>query len=194
MTKLFETLLPEAQEDLIRDGVIELVSVIAEAEPFMDRPDDQPVIRISLEVRDDFRDGIPAIEAGRSRLGGITGSPAEDLSYIAQKNLAAALGRRRREMDEWREGTVNGEPVAALRDPALTKFFTPEFYRQNEKVTIWSYAWTAAMSDDGMMLLDCDGPLFSEAIDGESCQRIRERVSRVNAVITGIVEPLMQGR
>jgi len=76
----------------------------------------------------------------------------------------------------------------------LTKFFTPEFYRENEKITIWSFAWTAAMSDDGLMLLDCDGPLFASGLDEESRRRIRERISRVNAVITRIVEPLMQGR
>jgi hypothetical protein len=194
MTKLYETLLPEAQEDLIRDGVIELVSVIVQAEPHPDQPDDRTSMQVSLEVRDDFRDGIPAIEAGRTRLGGITGSAADDLSVATQKTLAAALERRLREMKEWREGKANGEPVAAIRDPGLMKIFTPEFYRQNEKVTIWSFAWTAAMSDDGLMLLDCDEPLLASGLDSESRARIRERVSRVNAAITGIVEPLMQGR
>jgi hypothetical protein len=194
MTKLFETLLPEARDDLIRDGVIELVSVIVQAEPHPDRPDDRTVMQVSLEVCDDFRDGIPAIEAGRTRLGEITGSAAEDLSYATRNNLVAALERRRREMDEWREGVVDGKPVAALREPELMKFFTPEFYRENEKITIWSFVWTTAMSDDGLMLLDCDEPVLASGIDSESRTRIRERVSRVNAVITGIVEPLMQGR
>jgi hypothetical protein len=192
MTKLYETLVPEAQEKLVRDNGIELVTVVVGAVPHPDRPDDRSAMQISLEVCDNFRDGIPAIDAGRTLLGEITGSAAEDISPATRKNLVAALGRRCREMDERREGMADGKPVAALMDPDLTKFFTPEFYKLNEKITIWSFAWTAAMSDDGLMLLDCDEPDYAVGIDEESRARIRQRVMRVNAVITGIVEPLMR--
>ena len=41
MTKLFKTLTPEAREVLIRDDMIEILTVIVSAVPDPDRPDDR---------------------------------------------------------------------------------------------------------------------------------------------------------
>jgi hypothetical protein len=125
MTKLFETLLPEAQEELIRDGVIELVTVVVEVEPDPAKPDNWNTMNIVIEVHDNFRDGIPAIEAGRIRIRTICDSAPGDLSDDTRENLIGALARRCDEMDELQEGRVDGQPVEALRDPAVAKFFTP---------------------------------------------------------------------
>src|SRR5512145_2875616 len=118
MTKLFETLREEVQEDLIRDHVIELVTVVVEVEPDPVRPDNRNSMNIVIEVFDTFRDGIPVIEAGRNRIRMICDSAPGDLSDDTRENLIAALARRCDEMDELQEGRVGGQPVDALRDPA----------------------------------------------------------------------------
>mgnify|MGYP001266345595 CR=1 FL=1 len=194
MTKLYETLLPEAQQELIRDGVIELVTVVVEVEPDPARPDNRNAMNIVIEVFDNFRDGIPAIEAGRTRIRTICDSASGDLSDDTRENLIAALARRCDEMDELREGRVDGQPVEALRDPAVAKFFTPELFTHNKKVTVWCYAWTAGLDDGGMMDVDCEEPLYDNGIDKVSRARIRERVEKVNEELNRIVALLMQGR
>lgn len=194
MTKLFETIIPEAQEDLIRDGVIELVTVVMEVEPDPHRPDNRNSMNIVIEVFDNFRDGIPAIEAGRTRIRTICDSAPGDLSDDTRENLIAALARRCDEMDELKEGRVDGQPVEALRDPAIAKFFTPELFTYNKKVMVWCYAWTAGLDDGGMMDMDCEEPLYNDGIDKASRSRIRGRVQNVNEELNRIVAPLMQGR
>ena len=61
MKIFYESLHPEAQEELIRNGVIELVTAWVDAVPDPDRPDDRLVLSFSAEVTDDFRPGIPWI-------------------------------------------------------------------------------------------------------------------------------------
>jgi hypothetical protein len=194
MTKLFETLLPEAKEELIRDGVVELVTVVVEVEPDPARPDNRNAMNIVIEVYDNFRDGIPAIEAGRTRIRSICDRAPGDLSDDTRENLIAALARRCDEMDELQEGRVDGQPVDALRDPAVAKFFTPELFTHNKKVTVWCYAWTVGMEDSGMMDVDCEEPLYDAGIDTVSRARIRERAEKVNGELNRIVAPLLQGR
>jgi hypothetical protein len=192
MTKIFEAMIPEAQEDLIRDGIIELVTVLVEAVPHPDRPDDPSAMRVAAEVYHGFREGVPAIETGLAALRGTCSVAAEDITPAVQDRLLADLARDRRQKDEWREGKVNGEPIALHSSPEVADLLRPELFDLDSKVTIWCHAWTAGMSDDGLMLVDCDRPFIAEGIDDESRARILERVYAVDAGIAAIVGPLMR--
>ena len=56
MKIIFESLCPEAQEDLLSDGFIELVTVRAPAVPDHGRPEDRLAFTIAGEVSDDGRE------------------------------------------------------------------------------------------------------------------------------------------
>ncbi|MDD4137072.1 MAG: hypothetical protein PHT99_04145 [Methanoregula sp.] len=193
MTKLFDVLLPEAQEDLLRNGVIELVTVAADAVPDPDRPGDRLAMQVSAELNHDFREGIPWIETELSRIPAICSTAGDDLSAATRQGLAGALDQRCREMDEWREGKAGGKPVAYRSEPWMTEILTPEFFRLNKMVTVWCHAWTVEMEDDGRMVVDTDLPFFFEGTDGSSRGRINERLQKVNAVIGNVVGRLVGG-
>ena len=192
MTKLFEAMIPEAQEELIRDGIIELVTVLVEAVPHPDRPDDPSAMRIAAEVYHGFRDGIPAIETGLAALRGTCSIAAEDITPAVQDRLLADLARDRRQKDEWRKGKVNGEPIALHLSPEVADLLRPELFDLDPKVTVWCHAWTAAMADNGLMCIDRDEPFIAEGVDDESLDRILERVYAVDAGISALVRPLMR--
>ena len=69
MTKLFETLTPEAQEELVRDHVIELVTVVVRAVSDPDQPDDRLAMTIAMVMKDEFAPGQPRIDAELARVG-----------------------------------------------------------------------------------------------------------------------------
>jgi len=56
---------------------------------------------------------------------------------------------------------------------------------------IWIYSWTAAMDDDGKILVDVAEPFYREGIDHESHVRILERMRKVDAGIRRIAERAM---
>ena len=63
MTTLFEALTPKAQNELVRDHVIDLVTVVVRAVPDPDRPDDRLAMTIAMEMKDEFASGHPRIDA-----------------------------------------------------------------------------------------------------------------------------------
>ncbi len=65
MTKLFETIIPEAQEELVRDRMIEIVGIFVDAVPDPDRPEDWSAMTISADVYHDFRGGVRGKYASR---------------------------------------------------------------------------------------------------------------------------------
>jgi len=192
MTKIFEAMIPEVQEELIRDGIIELVTVLVEALPHPDRPDDPSAMRIAAEVYHGFREGVPAIGTGLAALRGICSGAAEDITPAVQDRLLADLARDRLQKDEWREGKVNGEPIALHFSPEVADLLRPELFDLDPKVTVWCHAWTAGMSDDGKMLVDRDRPFIADGIDDESLTRILERIYALDAGISAMVRPLME--
>ncbi len=193
MTKLFDVLLPEAQEDLICDNVIELVTVLVSAVPDPERPDDRLAMNISVELGYDFRPGIPWIDAELERIREISGLAGVDLSLAVQAGLIVALNKERRKRDGLREGKIDGQPVAYLSDPRLVEIIRPALMDANTEVVVWCHCWTVAMDDDGMMLVDVDPPLYFKGLDVVSRARIQERIRKVNEVIGGVVGKLMGG-
>jgi hypothetical protein len=85
MTKFFEVLSPEAQNDLIRDSVIKLVTVCVAAVPDPERPDGRLAMKISAEVDDDFRPGIPWIDEELDRIRALL-RPGRDESQLRNEN------------------------------------------------------------------------------------------------------------
>jgi hypothetical protein len=193
MKEFFASLHPEAQEELIRDGVIELVTAWAGAVPDPDRPYDRLALTISAEIADDFRPGIPWINAELDRLRAICGTAGEDISIAVQDALLVSLNTQRKEQDELRAGWIGGQSVAYLSNPQLMEIIGPAIRNATPDVMVWCHCWTVAMDDDGKMIVDCEPPLYYEGLDDESRTRIDERLRKVNAVIGRIVERLMAG-
>jgi len=90
MTMLFEALTPKAQNALVRDHVIDLVTVVVRAVPDPDRPDDRLAMTIAMELKDEFAPGQPQIDAELARVREICGAAGEDLSVNMQDALLAA--------------------------------------------------------------------------------------------------------
>ena len=173
MTTLFEALTPKAQNELVRDHVIELVTVVVRAVPDPDRPDDRLAMTIATEVKDTFAPGQPWIAAELARIREICGTAGDDFSVSMQDALLVALNRRRKDLDGLREGKIGGHPVAYLSDPQVMEFLGPILKAVKAEVSLWCLAWTVAMEredlpafsclgsedpqhDDGKLLVDCE--------------------------------------
>ena len=169
------------------------MTVWAAAVPDPGRPEDRLVFTIAGEVSDDFRSGIPWIEAELDQIREICKPARDDLSVAVQDALLADITGWWKKQDELMEGRINGQPVEWFSNPEVMKLVWPSIRDATPEVTVWCHCWTLAMEDDGKMIVDCDAPLYYERLDDESRGRINERLRKVNAVIGGIVERLMRG-
>ena len=208
MTKLFEALTPEALEELVRDQVIEFLTVIVRAIPDPDRPDDRLTMKIAAEVFDEFAPGKPGIDTAMAQIRKICEPADDDLSINMLDALLVALNRRRKDLDGLREGKIGGHPVAYLADPQVAEFLGPVLKAAKPEVTVWSLAWTVAMDDTGKLLVDCedsfsdpdsvvavrnvfDDSVYAEDWDHEAEEKIRQRIRKVNEVAGRIVREYM---
>ncbi len=188
---LVEALCPEAQEDLARHGIVELVSVSVMAVPDPSRPEDRLALKITAEVNDNFQNGIPAVERDLETADKICTSAEDDLSLSLRDELLVTLDTRRREIAGLREGKINGQPVAYLSDPAIASLIRPTLENPVIDAHVWSVGWCATKEDDGKILVYCDDPLMSEDVDEDSWVRIQDRIRRVNFVIGGLMAGLL---
>ena len=208
MKTLLDALKPEAQEELVRDHVIDLVTVVVRAVPDPDRPDDRLAMTIAMEMKDEFAPGQLRIDAELARVREICGAAGEDLSVNMQDALLVALNRRRKSLDGLREGKIGGHPVAYLADPQVAEFLGPVLKAAKPEVTVWSLAWTVAMDDNGKLLVDCedsfsdpgsvvavrnvfDDLIYAEDWDHETEEKIKQRIRKVNDVAGSIVREYM---
>ena len=208
MTKLFKALKPEAQEELVRDQVIELLTVIVRAVPDPDRPDDRLAMKIITEVCDEFAPGMLRIDTAMAQIREICASADDDISITMQGALLVALNRRRKDLDGLREGKIGGHPVTYMSDPQVMEFLRPILKAAKAEVTLWSLAWTVAMDDDGKLLVDCedsfsdpdsvvavrnvfDDSIYAEDRDHENEERVKQRMWKVNDVVGRIVREYM---
>jgi hypothetical protein len=205
---LFEALTPETQNELVRDHVIDLVTVVVRAVPDPDRPDDRLAMTIAMEMKDVFAPGQPRIDAELARVREICGAAGDDLSVTMQDALLVALNRRRKDLDGLREGKIGGHPVAYLADPQVAEFLGPILKVAKPEVTVWCLTWTIAMDDDGKLLIDCEdsfstpdsatavvnlyhGSIFTEDWDHETREKVKQRMLKVNDVVGKMVRELM---
>jgi len=210
MTKLYQALTREAQDELVRDLIVELVTVAVRAVPDPDQPDDRLTMTIVAEVKNGFASGQPSIDAGLASIRECCDAAGDDLSVKMEDALLVALNRRRKEIAELRAGKIGGHPVAYLSDPEYKKFMDPILASVKPEVTLWCAAWTAGMDDDGKMVFDCednfsesdsmigvlniyDESIYAEDRDGAVRKRIAARMRKVNDVVGEIVRRLMGG-
>jgi hypothetical protein len=208
VTKLFEVLTPEAQEELVRDYVIELLTVIVRAVPDPDRPDDRLTMKIAAEIYDEFAPGKPGIDTAMAQIRKICEPADDDLSINMQDALLVALNRRRKDLDGLRQGKIGGYPMAYLADPQIAEFLGTALKAASPEVTVWSLAWTVAMDDEGKLVVDCedsfsdpdsvvavrnvfDDSVYAEDWDHETEEKIRQRIRKVNEVAGRIVREYM---
>lgn len=188
MTKLYDLLTPEAQQEILRDGMIEIVTVSAAAVPDPERPEDRLAMSITVEIGCDFREGIPWIDHELDRIEAIAGPAGEDLSIAVQDHLLVELNGERKIIDGLREGTIGGHPAPHLSDPVVAELLRPSLENPVIEVMVWCYCWTIGMDDDGKLIVDAEPPLYFEGLDAESRARVNERIRQVDRVIGGMVE------
>lgn len=188
---LIEALCPEAQEDLARLGIVELVSVSVMAVPDPARPEDRLALKITAEVNDNFQNGIPAVDRDLDTADKICTSAGDDLSLSLRDELLVTLDTRRGEIAGLREGLIDGQPVAYLSDPAIASLIRPTLENPVIDALVWCVGWCATKEDDGKILVYCDNPLMSEDVDEDSWVRIQDRMRRVNYVIGGLMAELL---
>ncbi|MEI7857904.1 MAG: hypothetical protein WCH85_10430 [Methanomicrobiales archaeon] len=188
---LVEALCPEAQEDLARHGIVELVSVSVMAVPDPARPEDRLALKITAEVNDNFQNGIPTVDRDLDTADKICTSAGDDLSLSLRDELLVTLDTRRQEITGLREGKINGQPVAYLSDPAIASLIRPTLENPVIDALVWCVGWCATKEDDGKILVYCDNPLMSEDVDEDSWVRIQDRMRRVNYVIGGLMAGLL---
>ena len=208
VTNLFAALIPEAEEELVRDYVIELITVIVRAVPDPDRPDDRLTMKIAAEIYDEFAPGKPGIDLAMADVRKICEAACDDVSIQMQDTLLVVLNRRRKDLDGLRQGKIGGYPVAYLADPQIAEFLGTAIKAASPEVTVWSLAWTVAMDDDGKLVVDCEDPfsdqrsviavrnvyddsVFAEDWDHETREKIRQRIRKVNEVAGRIIREYM---
>jgi len=211
MTALFYALTPEAREGLIRDGVIELVTVIVTAVPDPDRPDDRLAMTIAAETYDEFAPGTPLIDAELGKVREICARAADDITIPAYDALHVALNRNRKSLDGLLLGKAGGHPAAWASDTQLMAYFKTVFQDARAEVLVWWLSWTVAMDDDGKLVVDYEDSLslprpfvalrypdresaFAADAAGGTRENILERMRQVNGVVGRVVGELMQER
>lgn len=120
MTKLFDVLYPEVQEDLIRDHVIERVTVLVAAVPDPERPDDRLAMKIfrgswrRLMARSWIDDELDHVRA-------LCDPASEDLSIAVRDDLHVALNRRRKELDGIKEEIPGANSSLYISSPRIVE-------------------------------------------------------------------------
>jgi hypothetical protein len=193
MTKFFDLLVPEAQENLLRSNILDLITVIAEAIPDPDRPDDGLAMKISAGIGHDFCDGIPWIENEIDRLYEICDGADEDLSVAVLDNLLVDLNRNRKSLARIHQEITSAPPDQYRVNPVAMEIIRKSFEENNIQVLVWCHSWMVEMDDDGKIIIDVDEPLYYENLDEESRVRIQERIRKINSVIGKLVGLLMSG-
>ena len=191
MTNFFESLAPEAQEDLLRHGIIELVSVSARAVPDPERPEDRLSMKIVGEVNDIFLQNIPAIDRYLDRVDEICSASNDDLSLSLRDELLVTIEKQRDDFAELKNGMMNGKPAPHVSDPVVAELLRPCLEHPVIDALVWCIGWCAIREDDGRLFVYCDNPLISEYADDDSWARIQDRMRRVNYVIGGMMAELL---
>lgn len=190
-TNLLDSLSEEARAELMQHGVTELVSVSVNAVPDPERPEDHLAMKITVDVGDNFRDGIPSIDHDLNRVDAICSSSGDDLTLSMRDELLVTLDMRRRNFAGMREGKVDGRPAAWLSDPAVADLIRPSLENPVIDDLVWCLGWSATKEADGRLLVFCTDPLLSEYVDEDSWVRIQDRMRRVNYIIGGMMGRLL---
>ncbi len=188
MTELYDVLTPEAQQDLLSDGVLEIVSVSVTAVPDPETPEDRFTMSIAAEIGHDFRGGISWIDHDLDCIRKIAEPSGEDLSIAVRDHLLVELNGKRKLFDGLKVGKIGGHKVASLSDPVVADLLRPTLEDPIIEVRVWCYCWTVAMDDDGKLIVDAEPPLYFQGLDDESRARVNERIRQVDRLIGGIVE------
>jgi hypothetical protein len=94
MTTLFEAIIPDAQQDLIRDDVIDLVTVNVEVVPYPDPPEHRSTMQIAADVNQRFREEIPWIKTEFIHIHEICSMVVDDISITTKNRLFLAFNNR----------------------------------------------------------------------------------------------------
>jgi hypothetical protein len=188
---LIDALRPEARDDLMRHGIVELVSVSIDAVPDPDRPEDHLAMKISAYVGDNFRAGIIDIDRDLDRVDAISSSSEDDITLVLRDELLVTLDQRRTELAALREECLGNNPPPYMADPDVARIVRPSLEHPVIDAHVWTVGWCVTKEDDGSLLVYCDAPMISESVDEDSWVRIQDRIRRVNYIIGGMVSRLL---
>jgi hypothetical protein len=188
---LIDALCPEARDDLMQCGIVELVSVSVNAVPDPERPEDHLAMKISAYVGDNFLNGIRDIDRDLDRVDAISSSSEEDLTLVLRDELLVTLDQRRTELAGLRKDCLGNSPPPYMSNAEIAKMIRSSLEDPAIDAHIWAVGWCIAKEDDGTLLVYYDAPMIAESVDEESWVRIQDRIRRVNHIIGGMVGRLL---
>jgi hypothetical protein len=188
---LIDALCPEARDNLLRHGIVELVSVSVTAVPDPERPEDHLAMKISAYVGDNFREGIRDIDRDLDRVDAIASPSEEDLALVLRDELLVTLDQRRTELAGLREDILGNSPPPYMSNPEIAKMIRSSLEDPVIDAHVWSVEWCIVKEDDGTLLVYCDAPTIAESADEDSWTRIQDRIRRVNHILGGMVGRLL---
>jgi len=188
---LIDALCPEARDDLLRHGIVELVSVSVNAVPDPERPEDHLAMKISAYVGDNFREGIHDIDRDLDRVDAIASSSEGDLALVLRDELLVTLDQRRTELARLREDILGNSPPPYMSNPEIAKMIRSSLEDPAIDAHVWTVGWCIAKEGDGTLLVYCEAPTIVESVDEDSWARIQDRIRRVNYIFGGMVNRLL---
>ena len=188
---LIDALRPEARDDLMRHGIVELVSVSVNAVPYPGREEDHLAMKISAYVGDNFRTGITDIDRDLDRVDAIATLSEDDLTLVLRDELLVTLDQRRTDLAGLREECLGTNPPPYMSHTEIAGMIRQSLENSVIEAHIWTVGWCVTHEDDGTLLVYCEAPIISESVDEDSWVRIQDRMRRVNYIIGGIVNRLI---
>lgn len=192
-TLLLPFLFPDAQEELIRNNLVDLMIVQVNAVPDPYHPDDPGSMAVVGSVSHDFRNGVPEIDGELARITDISRLAADDLTEPVWHLLSADLNRRRDELNIMHQEMMNGTFFSPDGNSPLPELIRPENIDGNPDVLVWCNAWSIAMDDDGKIVSEPYPPLLSDKLDEISRNRIADRIRNLDILFVNLLAMLGVG-
>jgi len=177
MRSLYHALNPEAEDRLVRDDAIELLSASFEIEPDPENPGDDYSMKGTIGVRDSFAKNIPWLTDEISHIRMLCENCLENFDNPARMLLNSAIIQKMNMNDETGEWVQVG-PVLAM-DP--------------RKVAVWAFVWRATMDDEGKINTDCHGFFNESVMDSVTLPKVQRRIMKVNERMDRLLRGLMKG-
>jgi hypothetical protein len=176
VTTLFEALKPEAQNELIRDHVIQLIYIVIQYPPANDKDSNHAGYCEPFTINSVFLTGEAGATDELAQIREICSHAMDDLQGPQHCAMKQALEEQERNL-------------TIFRNDERCRLFLPHIMAG---VYLWELSLVAWMEDDGIISTEIEYWIDESVIDTETCIRVRERMERVNeemGIIGRVTEP-----
>jgi len=177
MKKLYQALSREAQEELVRNDVVELLRADFEIGGNPENQEDRDEMTRIIHVNDEFARDLPWLNDELSHIRKVCNESEHDFNDSSNTLLNAFTLQTRGVLAEMRE-------CAELR--TLLVSVTPT-------VDVWAISWMVSMEDDGKLNFDHWEFLNPNVLSGVTQAKVRDRIRYVNGRVGRVVKRLMGG-